>query len=83
MTEPSLTTRRVAVGIALAACLLCLANYWLGFGVFGRFDKMFLVISFGVLGAALIFARPSVRELEEYRDNKRNSSSSGVGGRER
>lgn len=69
-----LTSRRVVVGIALAVCLFCLGNYWLGFGLFAPFEKKVLVASITILGIAVIFIGPTVRELEEHRDKKRNSA---------
>lgn len=67
------TGRRVVLSIALAICLFCLGNQWLGVGLFAPYDKKVLVASFVVLGLAVLFLGPTAREIEEERDKRRNS----------
>ena len=74
MTALSLKAKRIVLGIALAGCLLCLANYWFGFGFFGEWDRKVMVVSFAVLAVALYVFGPTVQEIERHRESKRNSS---------
>jgi hypothetical protein len=39
MSKLSFDGKRFVLGIGLLLCLLCVANYYLNLGVFGRFGK--------------------------------------------
>ena len=60
MIEPNDTTRRVIGGLWLAVFVGCAANYYLRLHVFGRFDKLALVLCIGSAFAVAYCIRPSV-----------------------
>lgn len=74
MSTLSFNRKRVVLGIGLLLCLLCVANYYLNFGVFGRFGKQAVIISFIVLAIVQHFIGPTLSEVREYRDNKRRAA---------
>jgi predicted small integral membrane protein len=63
----SLRARRVFVGLALAPCLVTVANYYLGWGLFGRSEKWSIAVSFVVLFLVMRYLGPTVQQLREYR----------------
>jgi hypothetical protein len=71
MIKLSFNGTRVVVGIAVVLCVLCIANNYLNVGVFGRFGKQAMTVSFIVLAIALRFFTPTPQEFKEYRDGKR------------
>jgi hypothetical protein len=73
MTKLSFNGKRVVLGIGLLVCLLCVANYYLNLGVFGRFAKQAVIVSFIVLVIVQHYIGPSLSEVREYRDKKRGS----------
>jgi hypothetical protein len=72
MDKISLTGKRIVAGIELLVCLFCLANYYLGFNAFGGYGKAVLILSFVVAALTLLFMGPTVRELEDYQEARRN-----------
>jgi hypothetical protein len=70
----SLQTRRAFVGCALAPCIVTVANYYLGWGLFGRFDRGLIVVSFVVLFLVMRYLGPTVQELREYREKRRSAA---------
>jgi hypothetical protein len=71
MSKLSFNGKRVVLGIWLLECLFCVANYYLNMGVFGRFAKQAVIVSFIVLVIVQHFMGPSLSEVREYRDKKR------------
>jgi hypothetical protein len=71
----SLQTRRAFVGCALAPCIVTVANYYLGWGLFGRSERWLIAVSFVVLFLVMRYLGPTVQELREYRDKKRSAAS--------
>ena len=71
MSTLSFNGKRVVLGIGLLACLLCVANYYLNLGVFGRFGKHAVIVSFIVLALVQHYIGPTLSEVREYRDKKR------------
>jgi hypothetical protein len=69
----SFNGKRILVAIALCTALICLANYYLDLGLFGRLDKKILVMSVGLLIIVALFFAPSIKDMEDYRDKKRIS----------
>jgi len=70
MKSLSFNTKRTIVGGALTFTLVCLANYWFGFNLFGSFDRKILVVSFAILGVVVLYVGPTVAEIREYRAKK-------------
>ena len=71
MSRLSFNGKRILVAIALSITLICLANYYLDLGLFGRFDKKVLVMSVGALIVVVLFFGPTIKEMQDYRDRKR------------
>jgi hypothetical protein len=63
--------KRLIVGVALLPCLFCVVNYYLNFGIFGRFGKQVLVASFIALYLVMQFIGPTVDEVRAYRAARR------------
>jgi hypothetical protein len=63
--------KRLIVGVALAAALFSVANYYLDLGVFGRFGKHMIAASFVVLFLSMRYAGPTITEVREYREQQR------------
>jgi hypothetical protein len=72
MSKLSFNGKRVVLGVWLIECLLCVANYYLNWGVFARFAKQAVIVSFIVLVIVQHFIGPSLSEVREYRDKKRS-----------
>jgi hypothetical protein len=72
VSKLSFNGKRVVLGIGLLVCLLCVANYYLNFGVFGRFGKQAVIVSFIVLVVVQHFVGPTLSEVRDYRDKKRH-----------
>ncbi len=71
MSKLSFSGKRIVLGIGLLVCLLCVANYYLNFGFFGRFGKHAVIVSFVVLALVQHYVGPTLSEVREYRDKKR------------
>ena len=67
----SLRARRIFVGLALAPCIVTVANYYLGWGLFGRPEKWSIAVSFVVLFLVMRYLGPTVQQLREYRESGR------------
>ena len=67
----SFQTRRALVGIALLPCLLSVANVYLGWNLFGRFDKQVLVACFILLLLVMRYLGPTVDQVKKYREAAR------------
>ena len=74
MSNFSFNKRRAVLGVFLLLCLLCVVNFYFKLGVFGRFSKQAVIISFVVLAVVQHFIGPTLSEVREYRDNKRRNS---------
>jgi hypothetical protein len=71
----SFNGKRVVAGLGLLLCLLCLANFYLNFGFFGRFGKDAIIVSFILLALVLRYLGPTLHEIQEYQDHKRRERS--------
>jgi hypothetical protein len=72
VTSLSLTQKRVLAGVCLVALLFCASNYYLGWHLFGRFDKGVLAIATLLVAIwAHRYAPALIDELREYRASKR------------
>jgi hypothetical protein len=67
----SFNTRRVIAGCALVPCIVTLADYYLGWGLFGRFGRWVIAASFVLVVFVLRYIAPTVQEVREYRDAQR------------
>jgi hypothetical protein len=67
----SLRARRAFVGLALAPCIVTVANYYLGWELFGRSQKWSIAVSFVVLFLVMRYLGPTVQQLREYREGGR------------
>lgn len=63
----SFNTRRAFVGVALAICIACFANYYFAWGVFGQYEKWFRASSVVALFLTMRFVGPTVQQVREYR----------------
>jgi hypothetical protein len=72
VTSLSLTQKRVLAGIYLVALVFCASDYYLGWRLFGRFDKGILAIA-TFLGAVCAhrYGPALIDELRKYRASKR------------
>lgn len=67
----SFQVRRLFVGLACVPCILALANHYFEWGLFGKFERYSIGISF-VLGFLVMrYLGPTMQEMREYRDAKR------------
>jgi hypothetical protein len=64
-------TRRAVILTGLSVLLACLANEWLGWGVFNGFDHKATVVSFILGGVLLYFFWIDPDETRAYRASKR------------
>ncbi len=66
--------KRLCLGIALGVAAICLANYELGWSLFGPLNPKKVFIG-SVVALALIqhFVGPTFREVQEHRDAKRRA----------
>lgn len=71
MSKISFNNKRVFLGISLLVCLLCVANYYMNLGIFGRFAKHAVIVSFILLVVVQHFIGPALSEVQECRDNKK------------
>lgn len=63
-------TRRLICGVVGLVALMCLANFLLKLGIFGRYDLDALILSFVLLYLELVFLGPSLEEIQDYRARK-------------
>ncbi len=63
--------KRLIAGASLLVCLACVANYYLDVGVFGRFNREAMIVSFIVLFFVLAYVGPTLQEIRDYRASKR------------
>jgi hypothetical protein len=63
--------QRIAMGMALLLVLLCLANLCFGLGLFGRFAKQAVTVSFVIIALLLRFYAPSIYRLRAYQRLRR------------
>jgi hypothetical protein len=59
--------RRVFVGCALLLCILAVVNYYLEWGLFGRFSRWAIAASFVSLFLVMRYLGPTVQEVRDYR----------------
>ena len=76
MAVASLTfnQKRLCLGIALGVAAICLANYELGWSLFGPLNpKKVFIGSVVALAQIRHFVGPTFREVQEHRDAKRRA----------
>jgi hypothetical protein len=64
--------QRLASGVSLSIGLLCIANYYLHLGLFGRFSKQAIALAFGVMYLQFRFYGPTIHRLRAYQRLKRS-----------
>lgn len=67
----SFQVRRVFVGLACVPCVLALASHYLEWGLFGRFERYSIGVSFILAFLVLRYLGPTMQEMRDYRDAKR------------
>ena len=67
----SFRMRRIFVGFALMPCGVTVADYYLRWGLFGRFERWAIAASFVLLFVVMRYLGPTVQEVAEYRDDRR------------
>lgn len=72
MPNLSFTAKRIIVGIGLFFFLFSIANNYFGFGPLGNYRKGMLAATGVILALLLHFVGPTIQEMREYRDMKRN-----------
>ncbi len=63
----SFQVRRLFAGCALVPCILAVSNYYLGWGLFGRFQRAFMAASFVLLFLVMRYLGPTVQQIWDYR----------------
>jgi hypothetical protein len=67
----SFNMRRLFVGCALVPCIVTVADYYLGWGLFGRFGRWAIAVSFVLLFLVMRYLGPTVQEVQDYRAKTR------------
>lgn len=67
----SFNTRRVIAGCVLVLCIVTVADYYLGWGLFGRFGRWAIAASFVLVVFVLRYIAPTVQEVRDYRAKAR------------
>ena len=62
----TLYRQRVASGLTLSLVLACAANFYLKLGLFGRFSKQAVALSFVVMALQLRFFAPTIHRMRAY-----------------
>jgi hypothetical protein len=70
MSKLSFNGKRVVLGIGLLLCL-CVASYYLNLGVFARYGKHAVIVSFIVFAIVQHYIGLTLSEVRKYRDTKR------------
>ena len=70
----SIKARRAFVGCALVPCAVALANYYLGWRLFGRFGQAPIAVSFVILFLVMRYLGPTVQQLREDREKTRGTA---------
>ena len=63
----SFQARRLFVGCALFPCILAVANYYFGWGLFGRAERWFIAAAFVLLFLVIRYLGPTVQQIRDYR----------------
>ncbi len=67
----SFRMRRVFVGCALLPCVVTVMDYYLRWGLFGRFGRWAIAASFVLLFLVMRYLGPTVQEVQDYRNDRR------------
>jgi hypothetical protein len=67
----SFNMRRVFVGCALVPCIVAVADYYLGWELFGKFGRWAIAASFVLLFLVMRYLGPTVQEVRDYRAKAR------------
>jgi hypothetical protein len=67
----SFNMRRGFVGCALVPCIVTVADYSLGWGLFGRFGRLAIAASFVLLFLVVCYLGPTVQGIRDYRAKSR------------
>jgi hypothetical protein len=65
----SFQMRRGFVGCALVPCMVTVADYYLGWGLFGRFGRWAIAASFVLLFLVMRYLGPTVQQVRDYRNS--------------
>ena len=63
----SLNTRRVFVGIAAIPCVASLVNQYFNLGLFGKFGRSVVSISFFFMILVMRYLGPTMDDMKKYR----------------
>ena len=63
--------QRIASALTLLVVLPCVANFYLELGLFGRFAKQAVAVSFVIMALLLRFYAPSIYRLRAYQRLRR------------
>ena len=67
----SFRMRRVLVGCALLPCVVAVADYYLQWGLFGKFGRSAIAASFVLLFLVMRYLGPTVQQVQDYRNDRR------------
>ena len=72
MPKLSYAAKRIIAGVGFFLLLASIANYYWGIGVLGHYKKDILILTFIVVPLVLNYFGPTLQEVRESRDRKRN-----------
>lgn len=72
MPRLSYVTKRIITGVGFFLLLASVANYYFGIGVLGHYKKEILTLTFIVVALVVGYFGPTLQEVRESRDRKRN-----------
>lgn len=73
MSRLSYTTKRFIARAGFFLLLASVANYYFGIGVLGHYKKEILTLTFIVVALVVSYFGPTLQEVRESRDIKRNN----------
>lgn len=71
MNNLSFNAKRALTGVLAIPCFVVIANHFFALGVFEKYSREAMVVSWAVLWVIVRFIGPSVRETQEYKAIKR------------
>ena len=70
-----LRRQRIATFVTLAILLICIANYYFGWGVFGQFAKQVMLASLLAAAVQMHYFAPSISRMRAFQRLKRMRAS--------